>query len=63
MIHRFRLDSASDATTGSKIVRHRSERSAGVTDEQWADWGALSDDDWYAWVKADFGIAARQPQA
>ena len=31
-----------------------------MTDEQWAEWGALSDDDWYASVEADFGLDARQ---
>ena len=31
----------------------------GMTDEQWVDWGAMSDDDWYAAVQADFGIDAR----
>ena len=29
------------------------------TDEEWVDWGAMSDDDWYAAVQADFGIDAR----
>ena len=31
-----------------------------MTDEEWTDWGALSDDDWYARVQADFGLDARQ---
>jgi len=31
----------------------------GKTDEEWVDWGAMSDDDWYAAVQADFGIDAR----
>ena len=31
-----------------------------MTDEEWAEWGALSDDDWYARVEADFGLDARQ---
>jgi len=30
-----------------------------MTDEEWTDWGALSDDDWYARVQADFGLDAR----
>jgi len=30
-----------------------------MTDEQWVDWGAMSDDDWYAAVQKDFGIDAR----
>ena len=29
------------------------------TDEEWVDWGAMSDDGWYAAVQADFGIDAR----
>ena len=32
----------------------------GMTDEEWADWGALSEEDWYARVKADFDLDARQ---
>ncbi len=31
-----------------------------MSDEEWAAWGALSDDDWYARVEADFGLDARQ---
>ena len=31
----------------------------GKTDEQWVDWGAMTDDEWYAAVQADFGIDAR----
>lgn len=31
----------------------------GKTDEEWVDWGAMSDDDWYAAVQRDFGIDAR----
>ena len=30
-----------------------------MTDEECAEWGALSDDDWYARVQADFGLDAR----
>ena len=32
---------------------------AGMTDEQWADYGALGDDAWYDRVKLDFGVDAR----
>ena len=32
----------------------------GMTDEEWADWGALSEEDWYTRVKADFDLDARQ---
>lgn len=32
---------------------------AGMTDEQWVDWGALDDDAWYSRVQKDFGIDAR----
>ncbi len=32
---------------------------AGMTDEQWVEHGALSDDAWYDSVKADFGIDLR----
>ena len=31
----------------------------GKTDEEWVNWGAMSDDEWYAAVQADFGIDAR----
>ena len=31
-----------------------------MTDEEWVDWGALSDDEWYARVEADFGLDARR---
>jgi NAD(P)-dependent dehydrogenase (short-subunit alcohol dehydrogenase family) len=34
---------------------------ASMTDEQWVDWNALSDDEWYAAVQRDFGLDARQP--
>ena len=30
-----------------------------MSDEQWVDWGALGDDDWYRRVEADFGLDAR----
>ncbi|MBL8213901.1 MAG: hypothetical protein JNK87_24495 [Bryobacterales bacterium] len=29
---------------------------AAMTDEQWTAWGALSDEDWAAAVKRDFGL-------
>ncbi len=32
---------------------------AAMTDEMWADWGALDDDAWYERVRKDFGIDAR----
>ncbi len=32
---------------------------AARTDEQWVDWNALSDEDWYAAVAAEFGLDAR----
>lgn len=31
---------------------------ASLTDEQWADWGALPDDDWYEYVQTTFGLDA-----
>jgi len=31
----------------------------GMSDEEWVNWGALDDDDWYDRVKAEFGIDAR----
>ena len=31
-----------------------------MTDEEWVDWGALGDDEWYARVQADFGLDARR---
>jgi NAD(P)-dependent dehydrogenase (short-subunit alcohol dehydrogenase family) len=31
----------------------------GMSDEEWVDWGALSDDDWYRRVETDFGMDAR----
>jgi hypothetical protein len=30
-----------------------------MTDEQWVDWNALSDDDWCKSVKQDFGLDAK----
>ena len=30
-----------------------------MSDEQWVDWGAMADDDWYRRVEADFGLDAR----
>ncbi len=33
---------------------------ASMTDEQWVDWNALSDDAWYEAVQRDFGLDARQ---
>jgi NAD(P)-dependent dehydrogenase (short-subunit alcohol dehydrogenase family) len=30
-----------------------------MSDEQWVDWGAMDDDDWYRRVEADFGLDAR----
>jgi len=32
---------------------------AAMTDEQWVDWNAASDDDWYKSVEQDFGLDAR----
>jgi len=32
---------------------------AGMTDEQWIDWNAQSDDDWYAAVEREFGLNVR----
>jgi NAD(P)-dependent dehydrogenase (short-subunit alcohol dehydrogenase family) len=32
---------------------------ASLTDNQWVEWGALPDDDWYERVKTDFGLDAR----
>ena len=32
---------------------------ASMTDEQWVDWNATSDDDWYKSVEQDFGLNAR----
>ncbi len=32
---------------------------ASMTDEQWVDWNAANDDDWYASVEQDFGLDAR----
>ncbi len=34
---------------------------ASMTDEQWVDWNALSDDAWYDAVQRDFGLDARKP--
>lgn len=55
------------ATSGTWTLRHPVGPDAepflawrkGKTDEEWVDWGAMSDDDWYAAVQADFGIDAR----
>lgn len=33
---------------------------ASMTDEQWVDWNALSDDAWYDAVERDFGLDARK---
>lgn len=33
---------------------------ASMTDEQWVDWNALSDDAWYDAVQRDFGLDARK---
>jgi NAD(P)-dependent dehydrogenase (short-subunit alcohol dehydrogenase family) len=30
-----------------------------MTDEDWVEWGALEDDEWYARVQSDFGLDAR----
>ena len=30
-----------------------------MSDEQWVDWGAMNDEDWYRRVEADFGLDAR----
>jgi NAD(P)-dependent dehydrogenase (short-subunit alcohol dehydrogenase family) len=30
-----------------------------MSDEEWVDWGAMPDDDWYRRVEADFGLDAR----
>ena len=35
----------------------------GMTDEQWADFGALDDDAWYARIQNDFGVNARPAAA
>jgi hypothetical protein len=32
---------------------------AAMTDEDWIDWGAANDEEWYAAVERDFGIDAR----
>ncbi|MBT8184882.1 MAG: SDR family oxidoreductase [Eudoraea sp.] len=34
---------------------------AAMTDEQWVDWNAASDEEWYAAVKGEFGLDARRP--
>jgi len=31
-----------------------------MTDEQWVDWNAMNDEDWYNAVESTFGINARQ---
>jgi NAD(P)-dependent dehydrogenase (short-subunit alcohol dehydrogenase family) len=33
---------------------------AGMTDQQWVDWGAADDETWYAAVARDFGLNARR---
>ena len=33
---------------------------ASMTDEEWIDWNAANDDDWYNAVERDFGLNARQ---
>lgn len=33
---------------------------ASMTDEEWVDWNAASDEDWYASVERDFGLNARK---
>lgn len=33
---------------------------ASMTDEEWVDWNAANDEDWYASVERDFGLNARQ---
>lgn len=30
-----------------------------MTDEEWVDWNATNDDDWYEAVKNTFGLDAR----
>jgi hypothetical protein len=32
---------------------------ASMTDEQWVDWNAVNDEDWYKAVEQDFGLDAR----
>ncbi len=29
---------------------------ASLTDEQWVDWGAMTDDEWVAYVRGTFGL-------
>ena len=33
---------------------------ASMTDEQWVDWNALNDEDWYQAVQNTFGLNARR---
>jgi len=33
---------------------------ASMTDEQWVDWNAATDEDWYNAVETSFGLNARQ---
>lgn len=33
---------------------------ASMTDEEWVDWNAANDEDWYASVEQDFGLNARK---
>jgi NAD(P)-dependent dehydrogenase (short-subunit alcohol dehydrogenase family) len=55
------------ATSGTWQLRHRVGPDAepfvgwrrAMSDEQWADFGALGDEAWYARVEADFGVNAR----
>ncbi len=35
---------------------------ASMTDEEWVDWNAANDDDWYQAVERDFGLNARQEE-
>ncbi len=32
---------------------------AAMTDEEWIDWGAADDEEWYSAIKRDFGVDAR----
>ncbi len=32
---------------------------ASMSDEQWVDWNAANDEDWYKSVERDFGLNAR----
>ncbi len=56
------------AESGTSILRHPVGPDAlpflgwraSMTDEQWVDWNALSDEDWYNDVQNTFGLNARQ---